>query len=98
MKNLILTTHEELVTLIEQALSKFMEPKNGTASTTSSILSIDEASTYLQIPKGTIYQLTHRREIPFHKVGRSLKFTKKGLDEWLETTRKKTRKEILLNS
>ena len=57
-------------------------------------LNIDEAATFLQMPKSSIYQLTSTRQIPFNKIGKPLFFFKKDLLAWLEEGRKKTKKQI----
>ena len=39
-----------------------------------SLVSIDELSRLLSIPKGTLYNWVYLRRIPFFKAGRSLRF------------------------
>jgi excisionase family DNA binding protein len=95
MTKLILTTQPELKAIIEQILTDLLASKSEASINADSILTLEEAAKYLQIPKGTIYQLTHRREIPYNKVGRSLRFAKKDLNDWLMANRKSTRKELL---
>jgi excisionase family DNA binding protein len=94
MTKLILTTQPELKAIIEQILTDLLASKSEASINADSILTVEEAAKYLQIPKGTIYQLTHRREIPFNKVGRSLRFRKGDLDSWLISNKKKSRSEI----
>jgi excisionase family DNA binding protein len=48
-------------------------------------LTVDEVARYLGLAKGTIYNKVHRREIPFFKVGRAVRFRRSKLDEWLRT-------------
>jgi excisionase family DNA binding protein len=57
-------------------------------------LSIDEASSFLNIPKSTLYQFTSSRKIPFQKIGKKILFFKGDLIQWVESGKKKTRKEI----
>lgn len=57
-------------------------------------LSITEAAEYLNIPKGTLYIYTHRRDIPHIKRGRRLFFYVSELDQWLQTHHQKTKAEI----
>jgi len=47
-------------------------------------LSIDELSQYIGIKKGTIYQWTNQRRIPYSKLGKVLKFDKQKIDNWLK--------------
>jgi len=37
-------------------------------------LDVDEMAEFLRVPKKTLYHWVHRREIPFTKVGRHLRF------------------------
>jgi excisionase family DNA binding protein len=52
--------------------------------------SIQEASEYLSIPVGTIYQLTSSKKIPCHKKGRRLYFYQDELDAWIKEGRAKS--------
>lgn len=58
-------------------------------------MSVDEASEYLNIAKGTIYGLTSKRLIPHFKRGKKLVFLKADLDQWLLSQRMKTVDEII---
>ncbi|AWW00866.1 hypothetical protein DJ013_09965 [Arcticibacterium luteifluviistationis] len=49
----------------------------------STWLKLEEAAAYLQVPKSTIYQLTHHGKIEFHKLGNRLRFRKEELDDYL---------------
>ncbi len=44
--------------------------------------------------KQTVYGMVSRREIPFHKRGKRLIFSKKSIDEFLTQSRRKTITEI----
>lgn len=94
MEKVIVTTQPELKAIIEQILTDLLVSKNEANVQSDAILTIEQASDYLKVPKGTIYQLTHRREITYNKVGRSLRFRKIDLDAWLAENKKATKKEI----
>jgi len=51
------------------------------------ILTIEELSVYLKIPRSTLYKLVREGKIPSQKVGRHWRFRKKAIDRWLEETR-----------
>ncbi len=55
-------------------------PENGPGA----ILTVDEISDYLKIPKSTIYKLVREGKIPAQKVGRHWRFRKEAIDHWLE--------------
>lgn len=51
------------------------------------VLTIDELSVYLKIPKSTVYKLAQEGKIPCQKVGRHWRFRKEAIDRWLEESR-----------
>ena len=54
------------------------------------ILTIDELSEYLKIPKSTVYKLCQEGKIPGQKVGRHWRFRRETIDQWLDEKSKKT--------
>jgi len=55
-------------------------------SNNSSVLTIDDLSTYLKIPKSTLYKLVREGKVPYQKIGRHLRFRRETIDQWLEKT------------
>jgi len=53
---------------------------------TSDVLTIEELSVYLKIPKSTLYKLVREGKVPSQKVGRHWRFRKEAIDRWLEHT------------
>jgi excisionase family DNA binding protein len=51
------------------------------------VLTIEELSAYLKIPKSTLYKLVREGKIPSQKIGRHWRFRKRAIDHWLEETR-----------
>jgi len=51
------------------------------------VLTIDELSLYLKIPKSTLYRLVREGRIPSQKIGRHWRFRKGAIDHWLEEMR-----------
>jgi excisionase family DNA binding protein len=49
------------------------------------VLTIDELSSYLKIPKSTLYKLVREGRVPFQKVGRHLRFHRESIDDWLKS-------------
>ena len=49
-----------------------------------SVLTIDELSEYLKIPKSTLYKLVQEGKVPGQKVGRHWRFSRRVIDRWLE--------------
>ena len=54
---------------------------------TGAVLTIEELSIYLKIPKSTLYKLVREGKVPSQKVGRHWRFRKKAIDRWLDETR-----------
>jgi len=50
------------------------------------ILTIDELSLYLKIPKSTLYKIVREGKIPSQKVGRHWRFRKVAINAWLQKT------------
>lgn len=48
------------------------------------ILDIEELSSFLRIPKGTVYKMCERGKIPHFKAGKRLRFRKSAIDRWIE--------------
>ena len=52
-----------------------------------SLLTIEEVAEILRLSKTSVYRLVERRELPFCRVGRNLRFTRKDLEAYLEARR-----------
>lgn len=50
------------------------------------VLTIEELSVYLKIPRSTLYKLVREGKIPSQKVGRHWRFRKETIDRWLDDT------------
>jgi excisionase family DNA binding protein len=48
------------------------------------LLIVKEASEYLGITENALYCMVYRRQIPFVKIGKRLRFDKIDLDKWIE--------------
>lgn len=49
------------------------------------LLSAAEAAELLNVPRGTLYELVRSRGLPHVRIGlRGLRFTRAGLEEWVE--------------
>jgi excisionase family DNA binding protein len=51
-------------------------------------LNVIEAAEFLKLKRSTLYQLTHRRKIPFYKTGKKILFKKQDLILFIENTRR----------
>ncbi|MDL1888316.1 helix-turn-helix domain-containing protein [Nitrospirales bacterium NOB] len=57
------------------------------AGPAESVMTIDELSSYLKVPKSTLYKLAQERRVPGQKVGRHWRFHKEAVDSWLKNQR-----------
>jgi excisionase family DNA binding protein len=48
------------------------------------VMTIEELSGYLRIPRSTLYKLAQEGKVPCKKVGRHWRFRKEAIDRWLE--------------
>ena len=53
----------------------------------SDVLTIEDLSTYLKIPRSTLYKLVREGKIPSQKIGRHWRFRKEAINQWLDETR-----------
>ncbi len=54
------------------------------------IMKSPEVCRYLKMKISTLYQLTHKREIPFNKKGKMMYFKKDEIDKWVAEGRQQT--------
>ena len=47
------------------------------------VFTVDELCSYLNLKKSKIYRRTHRKQIPFTKIGNQLRFPKYLIDAWV---------------
>ena len=50
-------------------------------------LGMDDFSTYLGVPKGTLYVWVCRKKIPYLKIGKLVKFDLREIEPWLKEKR-----------
>ena len=51
---------------------------------TDDVLTIDELSAYLKIPKSSLYKLVRGGKVPGQKIGRHWRFHREAIDQWLK--------------
>lgn len=95
--DLILSTRDELLTLIEESLKKVLSETIANREENNrfpELLTVKQASQYLNLATQTLYGFTSNRTIPFIKKGKKLVFEKSSLDKWLLAGRKQMYEEI----
>ncbi len=101
MSKIILTTEDELEALITRVLNDVLSPllikgDNGVIKSASEIMSLKQASEFLDLAPQTLYGHTSRRTIPHYKKGKKIYFKREELLEWLTQSKRKTTNELLI--
>ena len=95
MTKVIVTTSDELESLIQNCFRKAMSEQTGKSETPKTeFLNLKEAAQYLNLANQTIYGLTSKNEIPFLKRGKKLYFKKSELENWINEGKRKSVAEI----
>jgi excisionase family DNA binding protein len=47
-------------------------------------LDFKELTSYLKMPRSTLYRLVQSKQLPGHKVGRSWRFDRDEIDRWIK--------------
>jgi excisionase family DNA binding protein len=64
-------------------------------NSTKEVLTSDEVARYMGISKSYLYKLTMRQQIPHYKpMGKMCYFNREELEQWLQTNRVATSREI----
>ena len=89
MQKLIITTKEDLSTLIECSVRKVLQEDRERTNQPdpahqSEIVFLEEAMQITGLAKPTIYAKTSRGEIPHYKRSRKLYFKRSELLQWIE--------------
>ncbi len=103
MEKLILTTREELQTLIGDAVAavvpKLADFRRKNEAVETDAMTVEAAAKFLTaqgIPstRATLYNLVYKNTIPHRKFGRRTVFSKRELTQWIEdNTRRPATKE-----
>ncbi|MCH5599515.1 helix-turn-helix domain-containing protein [Niabella ginsengisoli] len=86
---------EELRLLVEEAVQSVIE-KNTTKEKPvdmPEILNVEQVCRLLNMKRSTLYQKTHKSEIPFSKKGKALYFNRSEIYQWLSEGRHLTEEE-----
>lgn len=57
------------------------------AETVKRFFTPDELADFLSISKASVYRLVNKRQIPFNKIGGSLRFRREDIDKFLDSQR-----------
>lgn len=83
---------DELRLLVEEAVQNVIEKNTEKEKPVSvpEILNVEQVCRLLNMKKSTLYQKTHKSEIPFSKKGKALYFSRKDIFDWIARGKKLT--------
>ena len=87
-------TIETRLDSIENLILDIKKQPTTTQPESDKLLTIEQASAFLNLSKNTIYSFVQRATIPVSKKGKRLYFSKNELTAWIQEGRKKTIAEI----
>jgi excisionase family DNA binding protein len=97
MEGIIITIEkEELENIISKAVESalfqagFIREQNELENENEFIMKSPDLCKYLKMKISTLYQLTHKKEIPFSKRGKTIYFIKDEIDKWLSDGKQET--------
>ncbi len=97
MQGIIITIDkEELENIISRAIEtallngQFSHDQTEAGDEEILIMKSADVCKYLKMKISTLYQLTHKNEIPYNKKGKTLYFRKDDIDKWLSEGRQRT--------
>jgi excisionase family DNA binding protein len=92
-------TKDDLLAFAKQVAQELRPSVSVTPSVPKQeILTAEEAASFLNLAKQTLYGMTSRKEIPFIKKSRKIYFSRAELEKWLLEGRQKTQNEIALDA
>ncbi|MBD8001063.1 helix-turn-helix domain-containing protein [Phocaeicola sp. Sa1YUN3] len=85
-----------LITKVEALEKALMEKSETPTAPADRWMNIDELKAYLpdHPAKATIYGWVSKREIPYHKGGKKLRFLQSDIDKWLSNGKRKSESEL----
>jgi excisionase family DNA binding protein len=100
MEGLIITIEKEelediVCRAVETALGQlgFLKSQEDQEDIDEFIMKVPQLCKYLKMKISTLYQLTHKNEIPFNKKGKTLYFRKDEIDKWVSEGKQITKYE-----
>ncbi len=95
MENNILQDLYKKIDDIHKIVSTFKGKQN--SNITTDLIKIEDATIITGYSKIYLYELIHKKSIPFIKRGRSIRFDKNELENWMRAGRPNIFKETIKN-
>lgn len=86
-----------LITKVEALEKTLLEKSEVPVAQVDRWLNIDELKAFLpdHPAKATIYGWVSKREIPYHKGGKKLRFLQSDIDKWLSNGKRRSESELV---
>ena len=82
--------------MIQEIISRLERIESLSTLAAKNVLNIDDVAVLTGMSKGYIYQLTHKRIIPFYKpTGKQMYFDRSEIEAWMKRNRYDTDDEIV---
>jgi excisionase family DNA binding protein len=85
---------KEVTIIKDHILNNSAQNKTKAEPPEKKILTVDDVCLRLNLKKGSVYNLTYARQIPFIKIGGRIYFDSNEFDEWFHSGRRKTVKQL----
>lgn len=73
-----------------------MDTERKTHGIISDIMTIRDVADYLRLSEATIYQMARAGRIPALRMGRTWRFKKENIDDWIENATEKSKDPVNL--
>ncbi|MCX6639697.1 MAG: helix-turn-helix domain-containing protein [bacterium] len=73
-----------LQSLLQQVLNELRRINSTNAANTREIMDVSQAAEYLGFSEYSMREMVRMRQIPFHRVKKSIRFRKSKLDRWID--------------
>lgn len=90
--------NQKIVSILSDLLDQKLSQINSDTSEKKLYLSVEETAKMLGIKPGTLYNLNLKRELPFHKVGKTLLYKRSDVLEYIDSHRVSSADEIRYQS
>ena len=92
VRHILMDVQEIKKLLLNKSVSQRPDAEHNNGE--NDILSVADVAKKLGLEKGTVYNLTHKRQIPYFKRGGRIYFDKNEINDRIRTDRRKTVQEL----
>lgn len=79
--------------LVEDVVDDAAGDEISTTEPDADVLTVDDVAALLQVGRNAIYESVGRNEIPHRRIGKQIRFSRRGLMRWLESWSSQDAKE-----